>query len=205
MLARERYREHAKGYDASARRTLRLRERAIAALDLKPGEAVLDVACGAGLSFPLLVARVGAAGSVVGVELSTDMARYARERIAGAGWTQVTLIEAAAEQAALPGPFDAVLFKFTHDVLQSPAALANIFAAANPGARVAAAGSKLLPWWLEVANVWVRRINAPYLTTFAGLRRPWQGLLAYVPDLRVRAALWGAAYIAHGRTRARRS
>ena len=199
----ERYRTHAEGYDASAARTMRLRLRTIAALRLRRGDSVLDVACGTGLSFPRLVAAVGREGRVAGVELSPDMARRARERIARAGWVNVTLIEAAAEDAALIGPFDALLFNFTHDVLQSPAALVHLFAVAAPGARVAASGSKLLPRWLEPANVLVRRINAPYLTTFAGLRRPWQQLAEYVPDLDVRAALWGAGYVAHGRYRPR--
>jgi demethylmenaquinone methyltransferase/2-methoxy-6-polyprenyl-1,4-benzoquinol methylase len=194
----ERYRAHAEGYDASAARTMPLRRRTIAALELRQGDAVLDVACGTGLSFALLVAAVGAGGQVTGVELSPDMARLARRRIACAGWSNVALIEAAAEDAALAGPFDAVLFNFTHDVLQSPSGLANLFAAVAPGARVAASGSKLLPRWLEPANALVRRMNAPYLTTFAGLRQPWRYLAEYVPDLKIRAALWGAGYVAHG-------
>jgi len=201
----ERYRAHAEGYDASAARTMRLRRRTIAALKLGRGDAVLDVACGTGLSFPLLVAAVGREGRVTGVELSPDMARRARDRIASAGWSNVMLIEAAAEDAALAGPFDAVLFNFTHDVLQSPAALARLFAVVAPGARVAASGSKLLPRWLAPANVLVRRMNGPYLTTFTGLRRPWRHLAEYVPDLAVRTALWGAGYVAYGRYRPRGS
>jgi ubiquinone/menaquinone biosynthesis C-methylase UbiE len=178
---------------------MRLRERTIAALELRSGDAVLDVACGTGLSFPMLAAAVGSTGRVAGIELSPDMARLAKDRIARRGWRNVRLIEAAAEHASLGGPFDAVLFNFTHDVLQSPAALAHIFAATKPGARVAVSGSKLFPWWLAPANALVRRINAPYVTTFAGLDRPWRLLANYVPDLRVRAALWGAGYLAYGR------
>jgi ubiquinone/menaquinone biosynthesis C-methylase UbiE len=184
---------------------MRLRRRTIAALALRRGDAVLDVACGTGLSFALLVAAVGAEGQVTGVELSPDMAHLARQRIARAGWSNVALIEAAAEDAALAGPFDAVLFNFTHDVLQSPAALAHLFAAAAPGARVAASGSKLLPRWLGPANAFVRRINEPYLTTFAGLRQPWRYLAGYVPDLEVRAAIWGAGYLAYGHYAPRRA
>ena len=197
----ERYRAHAEGYDASAARTMRLRRRTIAALKLRRGDAVLDVACGTGLSFPILVAAVGGEGRVTGVELSPDMARLARDRIARNAWANVMLIEAAAEDPALAGPFDAALFNFTHDVLQSPAALARLFAVVAPGARVAASGSKLLPRWLAPVNVLVRRVNRPYLTTFAGLRRPWRYLAEYIPDLAVRTALWGAGYVAYGHYR----
>jgi demethylmenaquinone methyltransferase/2-methoxy-6-polyprenyl-1,4-benzoquinol methylase len=178
-----------------------LRRRTIAALRLAPGDSVLDVACGTGLSFPLLAAAVGPAGRVTGVELSPAMARLARERIARTGWGNVALIESSAEDAQLAGAFDAVLFNFAHDVLQSPAALARIFAAAKPGARVAAAGSKFLPWWLAPANAVVRRMNAPYVTTLAGMRRPWRYLIEHVPDLRIGSALWGAGYLASGRSR----
>jgi SAM-dependent methyltransferase len=128
-LAIERYRKHAPRYDASAARTMPLRRQPIERLGLRQGDAVLDVGCGTGLSFSLLASGVGAAGRVVGVELSPAMARLAREQVAAASWTNVRLVEAAVEDAALPRPFDAVLFNFTHDVLQSPVALARIFAA----------------------------------------------------------------------------
>jgi len=200
-LAIERYREHAPRYDASAARTMPLRRKTIELLGLRRGDAVLDVACGTGLSFPGLPSAVGDSGRIVGVELSPAMAHLARARVAAAGWQNVSVIESPVEEADLPGPFDAVLFNFTHDVLQSPGALARIFAATRPGARVAASGSKLLSRWLEPANIFVRRINAPYMTTFAGLRHPWRLLAAYVPDLDVRPALWGAAYVACGRYR----
>src|SRR5439155_18913447 len=193
--ALERYRALAAGYDASALRTMPLRKRVIGALELSPGDAVLDVACGTGLSFPIIEQAIGARGRLTGVELSPDMAALARARIAAHGWANAALIEARVDDAALGGPYGAILFNFTHDVLQSPAALTRIFQAARPGARVAAAGSKLLPWWLSPANIYVRRINAPYMTSFEGLRRPWRHLVRYVPDLVVRPALWGAGYV----------
>src|SRR5690242_2305666 len=104
LRAIERYCAHAPGYDASAARTMPLRRRTIAALALRSGDSVLDVACGTGLSFPLLVDAVGTEGRVTGVELSPDMANLARARIAAAGWTQVTLVVSAIESALLAGP-----------------------------------------------------------------------------------------------------
>jgi len=196
--ARAEYRVHAAGYDASSRRTMPLRRRTIAALELCAGDAVLDVACGTGLSFPLLVAGIGPSGRVQGVELTPEMAALARERVVREGWDNVDVRVGTMEDAALAGPFDAVLFNFTHDVLQSPRALANIFAACRPGARVAVAGSKLLPWWLAPFNGYVRRNNAPYMTTFDGLDRPWRHLERFVPGLTRRSALLGAGYLGWG-------
>lgn len=201
--ALEQYRRHADGYDASARRTMRLRRRAIDRLELAPGARVLDVACGTGLSFPLLAERVGAAGQVVGVELSPEMMRQARARVAQARWPQVTLIEASMEDAALEGAFDAVLFNYTHDVLQSPRALANVFAHVKPGARIVAAGVKHPPAWLfplRLLRLWNAR---PYLTTFRGLDRPWAPLDAYVEGMEIEPVLLGTNYIAHGHARIR--
>ena len=97
-----------------------------------------------------------------------------------------------------PATFDAVAFNFTHDVLQSEDALANIFAACKPGARVAVAGSKLLPWYAAPLNVYVRWNNAPYMTTQKNLAAPWRLLERYVPDLARTPAMFGACYLAKG-------
>jgi len=194
-----RYREHAAGYDASALRTMPLRYRTVWNLALTPGDAVLDVACGTGLSFALLEEAIGPGGKLVGIEVSPDMAAIAQARIDRAGWRNAELVVARAEDAKLgAGTFDAVAFNFTHDVLQSEEALANVFRACKPGARVAVAGSKLLPWYLAPLNLYVRWNNAPYMTTQTNLRAPWKLLSKYVPDLAWESAMLGACYLAKG-------
>ena len=198
----EQYRRHAPRYDASARRTMDIRRRVVALLALAPGERVLDVACGTGLSFPLLADAVGPSGRVTGVEVSPEMMAQARGRVAAAGWPNVLLIEAPVEAAALEGPYDALLFHYTHDVLQSPVALANVFAHARPGARVAVAGVKHLPRWLYPARLYTLWKARPYLTTYRGLERPWAGLARYVERLDVVPTLLGTNYIASGRASA---
>lgn len=197
-LAIERYRRHAAGYDAMSSRTMGLRHRAVGLLKLRPGDTVLDVACGTGLSFPLILEAIAPGGRLVGVELSPDMMALARERVAEAGWGNVTLIEAPMETAAVPFPVDAILFNYAHDVLRSPLALLRVFRDAKPGARVAAAGMKLFPWWLAPLNLYALAKARPYMTTFEGLARPWDLLAKYVPGLAVAPTQLGMGYIAHG-------
>lgn len=196
------YRRHAGGYDASARRTLRLRVRTIEKLCLRPGDRVLDVACGTGLSLPLLRAAVGDRGEVVGIDISPDMMHQARRRIADAGWQNVKLIEASLEAADIPGPLDAILFNFTHDVMRSPQALARVFAAAAPHARISIAGMKYLPWWMAPGNIIVRAKARPYMTTFEGLQRPWDLALPYLSEFAWRPVLFGIGYLGWGRVAA---
>ena len=95
--ASEQYRRAAPGYDRHMRRFARWQGKAVDRLELRPGNAVIDVACGTGLNFPLLQDKIGAGGRIVGIDLSADMIAIARERVAAHDWPNVTLIEAAAE------------------------------------------------------------------------------------------------------------
>jgi demethylmenaquinone methyltransferase/2-methoxy-6-polyprenyl-1,4-benzoquinol methylase len=194
-----RYKRHAAGYDASARRTMRVRERTIARLDLRPGDRVLDVACGTGLSLASLRDAVGAGGEVVGIELSPDMLAIARRRVREAGWRNVWLVESSMESADVPFGLDALLFHFTHDVMRSPGALQRIFAAAKPGARVAIAGMKYAPWWMAPANLIVRAKARPYMTTLEGLAAPWDLALPYMERFAWCPVFCGTGYIGWGR------
>lgn len=198
-LAKERYRRLAARYDHATRRMEPIRRQTIDMLRLERGQRVLDVACGTGKSLRWLSEAVGPEGAVVGVEQSADMIEQARVRVSDAGCQNVTLVESPVEEADLGGPFDAVLFVYTQDVLRSHPALRNIFAATRPGARVVSAGVKLFPWYLGVANLYLVAVSWPYFTTFDGLRRPWSLLEEHVRDMRVRSTFFGSGYIASGR------
>ena len=195
----ESYRRLAKNYDASCLRVMPMREEAVASLNLHSGDVVVDVASGTGLSFPLLMKAIGPTGHLIGIEHSPDMMALARHRVEAAGWRNVTLIESNVEAADIPLAVDAMLLHFTHDVLQSPAALDLLFSRAKPGARVAVAGAKFLSWWLAPVNLWIMFRARDYLTTYGGLQKPWRNLLTYVPDLDIHPRLRGTAYVARGR------
>ncbi len=207
--ARGVYRDFAPTYDRYAARAeglLRrlgfspLRERIIARLGLQPGDVVVDVGCGTGLSFPLLEAGIGPTGELIGVDLTPEMLGRASERVVINDWRNVTLIEAPAEEAHLPLQADAVLFCLGHDIMSSPEALANILGQAKRGGRVAAGGTKWAPWWALPVNVSVWLIAHSGITTWEGFERPWRYLEPLVPDLKVESVGGGGAYVAWGTT-----
>ena len=194
------YRKHAENYDRTGRMTAELRRRAISLLSIQPGDTVLDVGSGTGLSLPVLRDAVGPGGRVIGIELSPQMAERARGRIASNGWDNVTIVNAAAEEADVPEPVDGVLFFLTHDLMRSASALENVMSSLRPGGRAVSFGAKLPPLWAFplIPIVWL--VGRPYVTTYEGIRHPWDRLTSWVPDLKVRSALLGCAYFAWGST-----
>jgi ubiquinone/menaquinone biosynthesis C-methylase UbiE len=187
------YQAHAEVYDEGSAWAAGQRERVVELLALSAGDTVLDVGCGTGLCFPLILEEVGPEGHLVGVEQSLDMLARARERVESGGWEdQVTLVLGSAEDVDIPAPADAALFCFTHDILRTPAALDNVIGHLRPGGRVAAAGPMWAPWWAPAVNLIVWYCTSPYVTTFEGFSDPWSHLARLVPDLEVaREELWG--------------
>lgn len=112
---------------------------AVAALDVRPGQRVADLGFGGGVGIGLLLAAVGEAGRVVGVDLSPSMVRRASRRYRrqiSAGRVQVY----TASMTDLPLPADSVdrvmslnTFYFLAEPDRACAELARVTA---PGGRV---------------------------------------------------------------------
>ena len=202
-IALKRYRNYAKSYDREQKRNPgaeAARQRVIERLALRPGDVVLDVGCGTGLNFLAIEGAIGSQGRIIGIDLSPDMLKQARARVADDGWTNVTLIESTIDTASVPQDVDAVLFCMTHDILQTPAALDNVFAHAKPGARVASLGYKWAPWWTGPWNYFIWNFTRYAITTREGFSKPWRPLERFVPDLQVETMSLGSMYIAWGTT-----
>ena len=198
-LAVARYARLAKNYDTSCKRITPIRDEAIALLGLRAGDSVLDVACGTGLSFPLLYSGVGANGNVVGIELSPHMSALARCRAADIDGRCIRVVEGRANELSLDEiRFDAVLFHYTHDVLRNADELAHLFASVKPGARVAVAGTKQgSAWALPLSLITLFRARN-YLTTYEGMQKPWSHLPRWVPDFRWQTRQAGTSYVGWG-------
>jgi ubiquinone/menaquinone biosynthesis C-methylase UbiE len=196
------YRKRAAGYDASCGPTWPIRERAVAALQLQPGQRVLDVGCGTGLSLALLRAAVGEGGMVYGCDQSPEMLSIARRRQAAAGWSNVRLVQSAAQHVELPEAVDALLFHYTHDVLRSSAALTRLLACARPQAQVAITGIKYFSGWLAPLNPWVYFKNRGYNGAPGELATPWDRILPFLDDWQMTPTQFGMGYIGSGRVAA---
>jgi SAM-dependent methyltransferase len=192
------YRARANIYDAEIFFAAPIRRRTIEKLALRGGETVIDVGCGTALSVPLIERRIGAGGMIVGIEQSAEMIERARARIRSAGYRNVTLLHAPVEEAEIPDRANAAVFHFTHDVLRTPAAVANVMSALEPGARVVAAGLKWAPGWAWGVNLAVLAGALRSITSLEGLDRPWSLLEPHLARVEVEQHLGGAIYLMTG-------
>ncbi len=198
LLSIQRYQKHAAGYDASAQRTMPLRLRTVALLRLQPGQVVLDVGSGTGLSFEPLLQAVGPQGRVLAFEQSPDMHAQAVARVGRNAWSNIWQCHAAAETVQLPQAPDALLFNYVHDITRTPLAVDNILRQAKPGSRIAMAGMKFFPWWTGPLNLVAWLKNRPYNAKAADLWRPWRLVAAHCQSFEWTATQAGMGYIAHG-------
>jgi demethylmenaquinone methyltransferase/2-methoxy-6-polyprenyl-1,4-benzoquinol methylase len=177
------YRHKAKHYDLTSRlypapgypqRSQRVR--AVRALDLRPGDFVIDMACGTGLNFSLIQEAIGPAGRIVGVDLTDAMLARARERIARNGWRNVTLEQADAAEFEFPSGVDAILS--TYALTQVPDSAAVI----AHGAAALTGGGRWVVLDLKVPGItprWLTRLGTTAVRPFAAIdewmmRRPWE-------------------------------
>jgi demethylmenaquinone methyltransferase/2-methoxy-6-polyprenyl-1,4-benzoquinol methylase len=178
-----------------------IRARAAELLRLRDGDRVLDVGCGPGGSFPYLRAAVGATGSVVGVEISHDVAELAERRVVRNRWTNVDVMTAPAQSVSLEGLFDGLHMFAAPDVFASETALANLLPRLRAGARVVFFGAKTsrgrFGWLL---NPLLRQLfpKLTFASTPVPDDEPWRPLAPHLTDFAVQDLFFGWMFLASG-------
>jgi phosphatidylethanolamine/phosphatidyl-N-methylethanolamine N-methyltransferase len=93
------------------------RRRAIQALEIRPGDTILEIGVGTGLSLPHYPSRC----RIVGIDISTRMLHQARRRAAALGRRDVTLERMSAEALSYPdASFDRVLLSHVISCVEHP-------------------------------------------------------------------------------------
>jgi ubiquinone/menaquinone biosynthesis C-methylase UbiE len=210
----ETYRKKAKHYDITSRlypapgypqRAQRLR--AVQALGLRPGDTVIDIACGTGLNFPLIEEVIGPDGRIVGVDLTDAMLARAQDRIAAHGWSNVSLVQSDAANFEFPAGVDAILTTYAlSQVPECAQVIAHGAAALSGSGRWAVLDLKIpgnTPGWLA-------QLGTAVVRPFASIddwimRRPWEAIrLAMqeeLADLSWTELFFGTAFLGAGSRR----
>jgi ubiquinone/menaquinone biosynthesis C-methylase UbiE len=203
----ETYRRRARRYDLTSQLYFAQwahRRRAVRALRLRPGDTVVEIACGTGLNFPLIQQEIGPKGRIVGVDLTDAMLAQAQQRTEANDWSNVSLVQADAGEFDYPTGVDAILATYPHALLpESRRVIAH-------GAAALAAGGRWVVLDLKVPDNmprWLARLGIATVGRFASLeewieRRPWEAIHVAMQDtlddVSWTELFFGVAYLAVG-------
>ena len=157
------------------------RRKAVRALRLKPGDAVLEIGAGTGRNLPDLVEAVGPNGKVVALDASRGMLEQARQLVSRRAWRNVELVQQDAAHLTRDQLFDGVLFSLSYSVLPDPRpVLERAWELLRPAARVVIMDA-------GITETPLRAVLAPLTRLLLQLgpgdpySRPWEDLASYGP------------------------
>jgi demethylmenaquinone methyltransferase/2-methoxy-6-polyprenyl-1,4-benzoquinol methylase len=208
----ETYRKKAKHYDVTSRLypapgypQRGQRRQAVSSLRLRPGDTVIDMACGTGLNFLLLQRAVGPGGRIIGVDLTDAMLGQAQDRVERNGWGNISLVQSDAAGFDFPDGINAILS--TYALTQVPEC-AEVIA---HGAKALSGGGRWAVLDLKVPGRtpgWLTQLGTATVRPFASIddwmmRRPWEAIRAAMQeeltDCTWTELFFGTAFLAAGR------
>jgi len=157
------------------------RRRAVSALELRPGDVVLEIGAGTGRNLRYLLDAVGPTGRVIAVDASPGMLEQARRLVHDRGWRNVDLLQQDAADLHVDDEVDGVLFSLSYSVIPDPLpALAAAWKRLRPSGR-------LVVMDLGLTNTAFRGVLTPIARLLDKLApgdahsEPWNDLASYGP------------------------
>lgn len=177
------------------------RKRTIEQLHLRRGDCVLDLGCGTGLNFPLVIQRIGGGGRLIGVDVSHEMLVCARKRADAAGWANVELVQSDMVTYEFPAVVNGVLSTGAFGyIAQCDRVIEKAMHAMTPGGRLAIWDLKKPDHWPRwLFNLFFVWLGGPFgVTPDYVTSHPWQSVQRYFVETSFEQMYWGAVYISAG-------
>jgi ubiquinone/menaquinone biosynthesis C-methylase UbiE len=175
------------------------RRKAVAKLELAPGDSVLDIGCGTGRSLGYLQQVVGPTGRVYGIDISRGMLREAKKLRDANGWHNVELIECDAADFTAPTALDGVLFSLSYNTMpHHRVVLRKAWDQLRAGGSLVIMDAKVPPGFgrkmILPFSLWLMK------HTMLGnpLIHPWEELAALTDDLEMSQRRFMSYYICRG-------
>jgi demethylmenaquinone methyltransferase/2-methoxy-6-polyprenyl-1,4-benzoquinol methylase len=198
------YSKRAKRYDFSAAlyyliglRMNRYRNDAVNALHINQGDSVLEVACGTGLNFNLILEKIGKEGYLEGIDYTQAMLDQAAEKINQKKWNNVELLKVDAAEYSVRKLFDAVICTFGLSIIPDyKEALTQATKALKLGGRIVVSDVKPASGVIRVLNPISLLITKPF--GINARKNVWKELKMMVKDFSIKEYYFGYIYVASG-------
>jgi demethylmenaquinone methyltransferase/2-methoxy-6-polyprenyl-1,4-benzoquinol methylase len=204
---REMYQSGAKNYDLTTvlfrligLRMKAYRLHAIKKLSLQRGDNVIELGCGTGLNFPILMKQIGPEGRLIGVDLTPGMLDIARERVKQAGWKNVELIQSDIVAYDFPEKVNGViatgLFGYIPEYDRVIKTISESIVSGGHLVILDGKQPKNLPSWLFKI---VLKLGGPFGYTPEYFNvRPWESVGRYFKETSIDTMYGGMIYILSG-------
>jgi demethylmenaquinone methyltransferase/2-methoxy-6-polyprenyl-1,4-benzoquinol methylase len=178
------------------------RRRAVELLQLRRGDRVVELGCGTGLNFPLIIEQIGSEGRLVGADISPKMLACARQRVDRAGWKNVELVESDIARYVLPHGINGVLSVGVFGYLEEYDRVieAASHALVHNGHLVILDGRQpeSLPSWVFKIILWLAR---PFGVSREYFENPtWESVDRYFENMTLEKMYGGMIYVSSGST-----
>lgn len=176
------------------------RARAIMLLKLRPGDTIVELGCGTGINFSLIMDQVGPEGRLIGVDISSKMLSCAKERVKREGWANVELVEGDIANYVFPNGTKGVLATGVMGYLDDcDRVIKAISQSLRRGGRIAIMDGKRparMPSWFFNFFVWASRpfgVTKEYFDNHA-----WESVERYFQNTTFEQLYGGMLFISSG-------